>query len=331
MIGIFAFYLGCNFVVIVIPAVAYAAWLGDAVSRGLLALALVDYAVPLRPGRPWVAWCELTRVAEGIRSYFDAECVIEGDFRRDRSHLIVSHPHGLFGAGYGLYAHELRERFGMKPLFTGADVVFMLPLLRRIMVWWGMTMVSAAPLRRALSQPWPYNAVQLQPGGIAEMFYGTDCEQSILSKRKVPRRATPRPRLAVISSRAAPVSRGSAASRCRRERAWCRRTSSGRTRRRAAPRSRDGAEVGARRRLNASPPPSDLHALVRAALARRTPLLRAAHLARRLVRCPRSARDLPEILRCVGWCASTAATSVAARQVCAGTAATSASEQPLSR
>ena len=126
MIGIFAFYLGCNFVVIVIPAVAYAAWLGDAVSRGLLALALVDYAVPLRPGRPWVAWCELTRVAEGIRSYFDAECVIEGDFRRDRSHLIVSHPHGLFGAGYGLYAHELRERFGMKPLFTGADVVFML-------------------------------------------------------------------------------------------------------------------------------------------------------------------------------------------------------------
>jgi len=184
MIGIFAFYLGCNFVVIVIPAVAYAAWLGDAVSRGLLALALVDYAVPLRPGRPWVAWCELTRVAEGIRSYFDAECVIEGDFRRDRSHLIVSHPHGLFGAGYGLYAHELRERFGMKPLFTGADVVFMLPLLRRIMVWWGMTMVSAAPLRRALSQPWPYNAVQLQPGGIAEMFYGTDCEQIILSKRK---------------------------------------------------------------------------------------------------------------------------------------------------
>jgi len=47
-----------------------------------------------------------------------------------------------------------------------------------------MTMVSAAPLRRALSQPWPYNAVQLQPGGIAEMFYGTDCEQIILSKRK---------------------------------------------------------------------------------------------------------------------------------------------------
>ena len=65
---------------------------------------------------------------------------------------------------------------------------------------------------REPGRPGHFPFVQLQPGGIAEMFYGTDCEQIILSKRKVPRRATPRPRLAGISSRAAPVSRGSAAS-----------------------------------------------------------------------------------------------------------------------
>mmetsp|Transcript_19428 Transcript_19428/g.58667 ORF Transcript_19428/g.58667 Transcript_19428/m.58667 type:complete len:257 (+) Transcript_19428:234-1004(+) len=120
----------------------------------------------------------------GIRSYFGAELIIEGELDKQKNYLIVSHPHGLFGIAYGYYAFELHQRFGTITLFTAADVILSIPLLRRTMVWWGMTKVGAAPLKRSLCEPWPFNAVQLQPGGIAEMFYGTDREQIILAKRK---------------------------------------------------------------------------------------------------------------------------------------------------
>jgi hypothetical protein len=185
MIAVCSFYLGANFTMAIIPVVAYLAYQGALIPRLLLLLSVLDYVVPLTPGKGFFWWwVELTKMNKGIESYFGAELVIEGEFRKDKNYLVVSHPHGLFGIATGYYGFELHRRFGSIPLFTAADVILMLPLLRRFMVWWGMTEVGAAPLKRSLRQPWPYNIVQLQPGGIAEMFYGTEREQIILAKRK---------------------------------------------------------------------------------------------------------------------------------------------------
>lgn len=174
MIAVCAFYLGANFTVAIIPVVAYFAYQGALLPRLLLLLSVFDYAIPLSPGKGFFRrWAELTEMNAGIESYFQSELVIEGELRNDKNYLVVSHPHGLFGIATGYYGFELYRRFGSITLFTAADVILMLPLLRRIMVWWGMTKVGATPLKRSLRQPFPFNVVQLQPGGIAEMFYGT--------------------------------------------------------------------------------------------------------------------------------------------------------------
>lgn len=45
------------------------------------------------------------------------------------------------------------------------------------MAWWGFTSVSAAAMKRNLTQPHPYNALMLQAGGIAEMFCARRTDQ----------------------------------------------------------------------------------------------------------------------------------------------------------
>lgn len=186
LFGILAIYLFCNLYVFFLPIAAYMAWRGDTLPRVLALLTLVDYLYPLRPGPRglWTSWCKLTDFTGGLYSYFGAECIMEGNFRRDKNYLIVYHPHGLFGIAHGLYSKELYDKYGIESLFTGADVIFLMPLLRRLMTWWGCCGVSAEPLRRLLRTPWPHNVAMLQPGGVAEMFYGTDREQILLSRRK---------------------------------------------------------------------------------------------------------------------------------------------------
>ena len=50
------------------------------------------------------------------------------------------------------------------------------------MSWWGFTRVSANAMRRNLRLPYPHNALTLQPGGVAEMFYGIEHEQIVLAR-----------------------------------------------------------------------------------------------------------------------------------------------------
>ena len=181
------FYLGTNFVIFYIPFWLYFAYQGSFVCRALIALTLVDYCVPLRTGDKglWVWWCKLTSFAKGFRSYFDADLVVEGKWRQDRNYLLMYHPHSLFGIAYTLitrYIYEVQLP-GCMFLFTGADVIQYLPLLRRIMAWWGCTSVSAKAMKKHLGLKFPFNALMLQVGGIAEMFYGLDQEQIILKKR----------------------------------------------------------------------------------------------------------------------------------------------------
>ncbi|KOO33897.1 diacylglycerol o-acyltransferase 1 [Chrysochromulina tobinii] len=181
------FYLGTNFVIFYIPFWLYFAYQGSLVCRALIALTLVDYCVPLRTGDKglWVWWCKLTSFAKGFRSYFDADLVVEGKWRQDRNYLLMYHPHSLFGIAYTLitrYIYEVQLP-GCMFLFTGADVIQYLPLLRRIMAWWGCTSVSAKAMKKHLGLKFPFNALMLQVGGIAEMFYGLDQEQIILKKR----------------------------------------------------------------------------------------------------------------------------------------------------
>ena len=178
------FYLVCNFVPIFLPVGVYHAWAGSFMARGFVALSILDYLVPLRLPGLSMRWCSLTEDTAGKKRYFDAELVVEAPFEKSKNYLICYHPHSLFGIAYNLFTHHLYHTYGTICLFTGADIILKIPLLRRMLAWWGCTSASAGAMRKNLQLPWPHNAVMLQPGGVAEMFYGTESEQIILDKRK---------------------------------------------------------------------------------------------------------------------------------------------------
>lgn len=82
-----------------------------------------------------------------------------------------------------MYANEMHLKFGTLPLFTVADIVLKIPVLRRMLVAWGATPVSYNAMKKNLSLPYPQNVLTVQVGGISEMFYGIHHEQIILKRR----------------------------------------------------------------------------------------------------------------------------------------------------
>eukprot|EP00403_Amphidinium_massartii_P048890 CAMPEP_0178461992 /NCGR_PEP_ID=MMETSP0689_2-20121128/49598_1 /TAXON_ID=160604 /ORGANISM="Amphidinium massartii, Strain CS-259" /LENGTH=241 /DNA_ID=CAMNT_0020088851 /DNA_START=311 /DNA_END=1035 /DNA_ORIENTATION=- len=111
---------------------------------------------------------------------------MEEELEKERNYMMLYHPHSLWGYGFDMVSDLLYKKMGVTALATGADAIFNIPWLRRVMCWWGLTRVSRKPLLRSLKLPYPRNVLLLSPGGIAEMFYGfaLEQEQLVLAKRK---------------------------------------------------------------------------------------------------------------------------------------------------
>mmetsp|Transcript_56147 Transcript_56147/g.136018 ORF Transcript_56147/g.136018 Transcript_56147/m.136018 type:complete len:485 (-) Transcript_56147:3-1457(-) len=106
-------------------------------------------------------------------------------YSRDRNYLLCYFPHSLYGAAiFPLRRYFQTHHDGMTLLYTGADVLFRVPILGRFMTWWGLTKVSKHALMANLKMRHPYNMIMIQPDGIQGMFYGLDHEQIVLQKRK---------------------------------------------------------------------------------------------------------------------------------------------------
>lgn len=180
------FYVCLNLMPVIMPAGGYAFWrMGSPrLAWSLFGLVLADLAVPLRKEGPWQSWCRWSLATKGKVSYHKAEVVIEAKLEKAKNYIIVYHPHSLWGYGFDFVFEALYRDFGTTVVSAGADAVFMVPLLRRVMAWWGLTSVSRSGLLKSANRPFPRNAVALSPGGIAEMFYGLREEQLVLAKRK---------------------------------------------------------------------------------------------------------------------------------------------------
>eukprot|EP00299_Pterocystis_sp_00344_P006111 c17884_g1_i1.p1 GENE.c17884_g1_i1~~c17884_g1_i1.p1 ORF type:complete len:321 (+),score=29.96 c17884_g1_i1:129-1091(+) len=115
--------------------------------------------------------------------YFDAGFVVEGEgIQKGRSYLIANFPHGVHNVGAMLHAGFLLRRLNIDVRTAGANVLFRLPILRHLIAWTGVVPVSRGRLLRTLQQP---TATFVTPGGIAEMFLGSDqCEHIKLKTRK---------------------------------------------------------------------------------------------------------------------------------------------------
>ena len=186
-----AYYLAANFAGLAVPVILYGAYRGNWFCQILALIAVLDYAVPLHPAPKGASplFRELTNWNDGIRSYFDGEVIEEGgdnslNYDRNKNYCVCYFPHSLFGIGYGLIVEHLQNKYGMEFFFAGADIIFKIPFIRRIMTWWGLASCAAPVLKENLKLAYPHNALMLQPDGIAGMFYGLEQEQVVLGRRK---------------------------------------------------------------------------------------------------------------------------------------------------
>jgi hypothetical protein len=100
----------------------------------------------------------------GIIKYNDMELIVEGEdsddskdvdddddmnytkndastssselYSKNKNYLLCYFPHSLYGAGLFPLRKHFQDKYGMTLLFTGADILFKVPLLGRLMTWW---------------------------------------------------------------------------------------------------------------------------------------------------------------------------------------------------
>eukprot|EP00927_Polykrikos_kofoidii_P081058 TRINITY_DN78190_c0_g1_i1.p1 TRINITY_DN78190_c0_g1~~TRINITY_DN78190_c0_g1_i1.p1 ORF type:complete len:345 (+),score=29.65 TRINITY_DN78190_c0_g1_i1:58-1035(+) len=180
------FYVCLNLSPFLLPLSSYTFWKkGNRTAvYTMLGFLATDLLVPLKSEGPWLWWCKLTLATRGKLSYHKANVIVETKFEKDKNYLIGYHPHGLWAYAFDLVFDAVMSQHGIHIVSAGADAVFKVPLLRRVMSWWGLTRVSKASLRASLQRPYPRNVTALAPGGIAEMFYGLKEEQVVLARRK---------------------------------------------------------------------------------------------------------------------------------------------------
>eukprot|EP00468_Gymnochlora_sp_CCMP2014_P001006 CAMPEP_0167740318 /NCGR_PEP_ID=MMETSP0110_2-20121227/207_1 /TAXON_ID=629695 /ORGANISM="Gymnochlora sp., Strain CCMP2014" /LENGTH=306 /DNA_ID=CAMNT_0007624191 /DNA_START=142 /DNA_END=1062 /DNA_ORIENTATION=+ len=141
-------------------------------------LCVVDLLMPLKLpyySHTFHEWI-ITPALIGKMLYFPMDVVFEVDpskLSKEKNYMVCIHPHSLYGIGYEAYAQYLIEQ-GFEPLLAGADVVFQIPLVRRLLQVHGATRVTKTEIKRSLARKFPQNIVTLAVGGIAEMF----CEET---------------------------------------------------------------------------------------------------------------------------------------------------------
>lgn len=179
-----AFYVSCNFVLFLIPILLlfYKHWW----CQVAIGVAILDLLIPLRPGPRGSskAFTDITNISKGIYSYHDAEIIVEGEYKQDQNYLLCYFPHALYPYAFWLLYNYFKETYKIRFMYTGADVLLWIPILRRIHSFWGMTSVSYKPLKQNVQLPYPYNTLMLQIDGIRGMFYGIHDEQIVLNRRR---------------------------------------------------------------------------------------------------------------------------------------------------
>lgn len=183
-----AFYIFCNFIPFCLVALVLEAYCGHSICQFAVLILLLDYFYPLQPGPKgyWQAFSDLCDNTIGVQHYNHAELVVDEGvvFDRTRNYFLCYFPHSLYGYGLFILRRYFLDNWNMTMLFSGADIIFHVPMLRRCMTWWGLTKVSRNALSQTLRLPYPHNILMFQPDGIAGMFYGLDQEQIVLNKRK---------------------------------------------------------------------------------------------------------------------------------------------------
>jgi len=178
------------FLMILYPVLLICAFRGSYFAGGVLLFFIAISVVPLK-FKPWEGflYCWIWDV---WREYFD----FTGDWcsltehsaankkaGRPDKYMFFEFPHGIFPMGQFLSASLIREITPGKMICgTGADIVFMFPVMRHVMAWIGTNPAKRTNITKILTRG---DHLAIIPGGIAEMYLmSPDSEGIFLRKRQ---------------------------------------------------------------------------------------------------------------------------------------------------
>lgn len=120
------------------------------------------------------------------REYFgmtmDIESIKGNKLKKGKRYMFFEFPHGIFPMGQFLSASLIREITpGTLVCGTGADIVFMFPVMRQIMAWIGTQTAKRSSFTKIFNAG-HYAAVI--PGGIAEMYLVNSKTENIYLRKR---------------------------------------------------------------------------------------------------------------------------------------------------
>lgn len=172
------------FILLLYPILAIFALRGSMIALVVLLTFISLSVIPLQY-KPWPAFmsCWIWSV---WREYFDIQYSIDsianGKLNRDKRYMFFEFPHGIFPMGQFLSSSMLDVLTdGWMVKGTGADIIFMFPIMRHIMVWIGTYPAKRSNITKIFKEGCLGAII---PGGIAEMYLiKDDAEQVYLNKR----------------------------------------------------------------------------------------------------------------------------------------------------
>lgn len=134
---------------------------------------------------PWVGFMNCW-IWDIWREYFgmtyDNSSISDGKFKENQKYMFFEFPHGIFPMGQFLSASLIKELTpGHMICGTGADIVFMFPVMRQIMAWLGTMPASRKSISKIYSRG---HHCAIIPGGIAEMYVMNPETEAIYFKKR---------------------------------------------------------------------------------------------------------------------------------------------------
>lgn len=171
------------------PTLLYLAWCGSYIAGGIFLLFMILTFIPLK-FKHWEGFMYCW-IWDAWKEYFDftanwdtvTEKLKKDEKNKKTSKLaFLEFPHGIFPMGQFLSASSIRDITPNQMICgTGADVVFMFPILRQIFTWIGTNPAKRINITKILQRG---DHLAIIPGGIAEMYLiNKDTEGIYLKKR----------------------------------------------------------------------------------------------------------------------------------------------------
>lgn len=171
------------FIMILYPILIFLIIRGSYIAGAIFLTLIYLTFVPLK-FKPWEAfmYCWIWKL---WHEYFDVSSDLSSIQNMDpkKRYVYFEFPHGIFPMGQFLSVYWIRNLpTGKMICGTGADAVFMFPVMRQIMAWIGTVPAN----RKSMSKVYEdgnYGAVI--PGGIAEMYIGDDNQEAVFFRKRV--------------------------------------------------------------------------------------------------------------------------------------------------